>query len=191
LENQDPLNPMDNTTFVSELAQFSSLEQLTTLNTSMTSLLEATQGEELIGATNFIGKTVTATGNTLVKSGDSVSSAAYTLSSDMADVKVYVLDSNYSVVKTDDLGAQSSGKQTYQWDGTDSDGSTTSDGTYYITVYATSSTGTTSSVTTSVSGTVTGTSADSSGAVQLTLSDGRTVSFTNVTSVTDSTDTSS
>jgi flagellar basal-body rod modification protein FlgD len=35
LKNQDPLNPSDSTQFVSQLAQFSSLEQLTNINTNV------------------------------------------------------------------------------------------------------------------------------------------------------------
>jgi flagellar basal-body rod modification protein FlgD len=38
LKNQDPLNPTDSTQFVSELAQFSSLEQLMNINTGVTAI---------------------------------------------------------------------------------------------------------------------------------------------------------
>ena len=52
LQNQDPLNPQDAGQFVSELATFSSVEQLTGLSKSMESVLESS-------VTNLIGKTVT------------------------------------------------------------------------------------------------------------------------------------
>jgi flagellar basal-body rod modification protein FlgD len=54
LQNQDPTNPADPTQFVSQLASFSSLEQMTQLNTNMTSVLDNS-------VTGLIGKTVTVT----------------------------------------------------------------------------------------------------------------------------------
>ena len=64
---QDPLNPMDDKEFVSQMAQFSSLEQLINLNTSMTSLTTATNNEQMINATSYIGKEVTISGNSIGK----------------------------------------------------------------------------------------------------------------------------
>ncbi len=52
LKNQDPMNPQDSSQFVSQLAQFSSLEQMTQLNTSFSNVLDNT-------ATSMIGQTVT------------------------------------------------------------------------------------------------------------------------------------
>ena len=54
LQNQDPLSPADPTQFVSQLAQFSSLEQMTQLNTNMTQVLDNS-------VTGLIGQTVTVT----------------------------------------------------------------------------------------------------------------------------------
>jgi len=54
LQNQDPLSPADPTQFVSQLASFSSLEQITQLNTNMTSVLDNS-------VTSLIGKTATVT----------------------------------------------------------------------------------------------------------------------------------
>jgi flagellar basal-body rod modification protein FlgD len=57
LKNQDPLNPQDSSQFVSQLAQFSSLEQMATMNASMETVLETS-------VTNLIGKTATVADNT-------------------------------------------------------------------------------------------------------------------------------
>jgi len=54
LTYQDPLKPLDNFQFVSQLAQFSQLQQSQTLNDQMTSLLaaqSATQATSLLGRT--------------------------------------------------------------------------------------------------------------------------------------------
>jgi len=60
LKNQDPLNPQDGAAFSAQLAQFSSLEQLTNLNTAMTS--QNLNYTNLLNAqsVNLIGKEVTA-----------------------------------------------------------------------------------------------------------------------------------
>lgn len=55
LKYQDPMNPADGTEFASQLAQFSSLEQLTNLNDSIESLAMDTNS---LQAVNLIGKTV-------------------------------------------------------------------------------------------------------------------------------------
>lgn len=55
LTYQDPLKPMDNFQFVSQLAQFSQLQQAQTLNTSITTLLSA---QASLQATSILGKTV-------------------------------------------------------------------------------------------------------------------------------------
>ena len=55
LTYQDPLKPVDNTQFVSQLAQFSQLQQSQTLNDQVTSLLAAQAATQ---ATGLLGRTV-------------------------------------------------------------------------------------------------------------------------------------
>ena len=66
LQYQDPLKPMDNFQFVSQLAQFSQLQQSQTLNTSITSLLAA---QSSLQATGLLGKTVDVTINQMTQVG--------------------------------------------------------------------------------------------------------------------------
>lgn len=54
LKNQDPLKPMENTEFISQMAQFNSLRELMVLNKTMGELMTAqlvTQGSAMIGKT--------------------------------------------------------------------------------------------------------------------------------------------
>ena len=55
LENQDPLNPMEDTDMLGELAQFSSLEQLTAVNETLESMAEAFNAQLVNSAVSFIG----------------------------------------------------------------------------------------------------------------------------------------
>ncbi len=55
LSYQDPLEPMDNTEFVSQMAQFSSLEQMENMNSTMSAFLK---NQSLAESAGLIGKTV-------------------------------------------------------------------------------------------------------------------------------------
>lgn len=57
LQNQDPNNPVDQTQMLAQLAQFSSLSEMQSLNQTMTS---SAQFSQLSQSAGLIGKTVTA-----------------------------------------------------------------------------------------------------------------------------------
>lgn len=59
LQNQDPLNPTDNSEMIAQLAQFSSLEQMTNLNTSFETLSGNVDQLSFVSANALIGQTVT------------------------------------------------------------------------------------------------------------------------------------
>ncbi|MDX8365068.1 flagellar hook assembly protein FlgD [Cytobacillus sp. IB215665] len=58
LQNQDPLNPMEDKDFIAQMATFSSLEQMTNMNDSIERLIEQTVQTNLVSYQQFVGKEV-------------------------------------------------------------------------------------------------------------------------------------
>ncbi len=58
LQNQDPTSPMDDKEFISQMAQFSSLEQMQNMTKAMGDLLESQQQSQLMNYSTFVGKEV-------------------------------------------------------------------------------------------------------------------------------------
>jgi flagellar basal-body rod modification protein FlgD len=116
LKNQDPLEPMKGTDFAAQLAQFSSLEQLTNLNSS----LEA-QGtnQMMLGyaqSVNMIGKEAVAnSGNSIVTNGQTAE-LNYNLSSNAQSVTISILDTDGKIVRTWDESAKTAGMNSTTWD---------------------------------------------------------------------------
>jgi len=141
LQAQDPLAPMEGQEFASQLAQFSSLEQLTNVNGN----LEASQAFDVAMSNNsaiaLIGKNVDAPGNAVdLKSGE-VETLSFSLDGDAADVSIDIFNSTGAIVSTIDLGAQTKGLREYVWNGTDSSGALLPAGNYTFNVTASDSVG--------------------------------------------------
>ncbi|ADU30753.1 flagellar hook assembly protein FlgD [Evansella cellulosilytica] len=57
LQNQDPLNPMEDKEFIAQMAQFTSLEQMTNMNTNLQKFLDSHQNQ-FVSHSELIGKEV-------------------------------------------------------------------------------------------------------------------------------------
>ncbi|MBT5633008.1 MAG: hypothetical protein HOJ13_09795 [Nitrospina sp.] len=141
LEAQDPLSPMEGQEFASQLAQFSSLEQLTNVNTN----LETSQAFDIALSNNssisLIGKTVDAPGNTIDLESGEVESLSFSLDNDATSTTIDIFDSTGAKVSTVDLGAQASGLHQFVWNGTNTSGELLPAGNYTFNVTASDSTG--------------------------------------------------
>jgi flagellar basal-body rod modification protein FlgD len=143
LQNQDPLNPMDNAQMTSQLAQLQTVTGVNKLNTTLESLQSSYKSTESMQATNLIGRGVLVDGNNVTLAG-SKGVLGVNLASDADDVKVVISDAKGNEVETMDLGAQKAGVTPLAWDGVpdatklDSSGKpiTLADGNYTFKVVA-------------------------------------------------------
>jgi flagellar basal-body rod modification protein FlgD len=155
LKHQDPLNPMESTEFTAQLAQFSSLEQLFSMNENLTGIQKMLSNQDKENLLELIGKTVKADDNTiLIKDGGSAS-GSYLLQ-DRADVTISIYDSNGFEIRTLNLGTQNAGEYDVEWDGRDESGDIVEDGIYTFEVIAKDDAGNYVTASTYTSGEVTG-----------------------------------
>jgi flagellar basal-body rod modification protein FlgD len=154
LSLQDPLNPMDSTEFTAQLSQFSSLEELSNINSTLTDVLAYQQSMQNASVAGFIGKDVTAEGNTTYLQDRA--EIQYELADDTAAVNITVIDKTGKLVLSENIGGQNGGEQKYIWDGEDLHGNALPDGVYRFEVEAFDNSGNRVDVATATSGVVAG-----------------------------------
>lgn len=116
LQNQDPLNPMDNAQMTSQLAQLQTVTGVNKLNTTLESLKASYQSSESLAATNLIGHGVLVEGNGVqLAKGQAI--MGIELASPADKVQLVVKDGGGNEVATIDLGAQEAGIIPVAWDG--------------------------------------------------------------------------
>ncbi len=166
LQNQDPSSPMDTNQFTSELVQFTGVEEQINTNTTLTSLIQATQGDEVIQGTNLVGKPVSVTSNQ-ISLQDSTAGAAFTTAS-AEPTTIKITDANGNDIL--DVSATSkAGSNTWTWNGTNNAGKTVPDGVYNTAVTGTASgASSATAIPFTVNGTATGV-ANNNGSVVLNL----------------------
>lgn len=110
LQNQDPLSPLDSANFSSQLAQFSSLEQLTQINQRLTDQSKSTTGR--FEAVGFIGREVTGPSLGIAVRGGAATTLDYSLTQTGA-VQAKIVDSSGHQVADVVLGSQGAGDYTF------------------------------------------------------------------------------
>ena len=156
LKNQDPTQPMDDTAFVAQLAQFSALEQMTNVNTNLTTLITA-QGTSLqTTAASMIGKTAVFQSDSVVLQADTPAVFTANLSQAATSATAVVQDSDGNTVRTLQLGTCASGTNHFSWDGKNDSGDTVDPGTYTVNVTASDINGKSISLTQNGSAVITG-----------------------------------
>lgn len=141
LQNQDPLEPLDGTDYSAQLAQFTSLEQLTNINDSIMQGIDAnyllTQSINNTMTAGLIGKDVKIAGESVSYIGQDSTNIGYELPADAKGVEVKVFDDAGNNIKTfTDLDV-GKGEYKLSWDFTDDRGNKLSHGNYRVEIDAT------------------------------------------------------
>ncbi|WP_319778611.1 flagellar hook assembly protein FlgD [Maridesulfovibrio sp.] len=189
MQNQDPANPMEDKEYMAQMAQFSSLEQLTQVNSNIKTMIDNGTQDQMVSAVGFIGKEVKAEGYTVSREGDKVSKIFYGLGEPVANAFINIYDSNKNLMRTVQLGSKAKGTYEFEWDGKDWADKNVPDGVYTIAMAAEDANGSPVMVKTEVSGEVSGVVSEG-GQQYLHLKDGRYINFLNIKEVVSPTDVS-
>lgn len=148
LQNQDPLNPMQNAELTSQLAQISTVEGITNLKNTMLAISGQIDVSQSMNAVAMIGKGVLIPGSTVKVGVDSenpservVTPYGLDLQGDAHKVQVRIADSNGAVVRTIDIDEKDTGVYTLAWDGKNDSGVAMEPGAYTVSVLATDADG--------------------------------------------------
>jgi flagellar basal-body rod modification protein FlgD len=186
MNNQDPLNPVDNNQLTTQMAQISTVTGINNLNGSVQSLLTQLQQSATMQSAQLTGHSVMVAGSALPLAANSGSSTGvsavggFSLAGAASNVTVNVLNSSGQTVQTLNLGAMSSGFQDFTWDGSTAAGSTAAAGSYTFQVSATASNGSGVGATAYNLLSIVGTVPQSNGTLNLMLSNGTQVPYSAV-----------
>lgn len=135
LKNQDPLKPMDSSSFIAELAQFSQLEQSANQSALLGKVLDAQNSSLQYSLLPLVGREVRIEG-AMIELGAAPAPLDYNLSEDAVSVRASIVNAASQPIRTLDLGSQSAGNQHVMWDGRDHNGTMMPPGTYTYAIAA-------------------------------------------------------
>ncbi|MEO1172539.1 MAG: flagellar hook capping FlgD N-terminal domain-containing protein [Myxococcota bacterium] len=169
ISNQDPLEPMEDTEFIAQLAQFSALEQQMVTNDLLENLEIGQVATVNTQVTSLIGSQVTVLAQDFeVASSGVVPELEIQLPFSAEAVTVNVVNSDGTTVKQIEMGSTAAGRNALPWNGLDDEGQPLPAGTYSVDVFATDTNGEELSGNLLVNAPVTGVTYES-GAAQLLI----------------------
>ncbi|RDE05880.1 flagellar hook assembly protein FlgD [Sphingomonas aracearum] len=136
LNNQDPFEPVDNTQMVAQMAQFSQVAGISSMDSTLQAIAAKLNATTASDALSYVGRTVLTPGTTAYPRTAGGIAGAVELDGAATSVKVSITDANGSVLKSLDLGAQSAGTVNYDWDGKTDAGTAAGDGPYKVSIVA-------------------------------------------------------
>lgn len=136
LQNQNPLEPVKNEAFVAQLAQFSQLEALTNMQTSLDTFVTSMSGERMLNSASLIGKKVAVSDSLTQLNAGGTINASIDLPEGAAGIQINVHDARGNLVQELIAGPQTPGTTPVQWNGQDAMGNPAPAGLYRLTAQA-------------------------------------------------------
>lgn len=117
MKNQDPTSPFKAEQMATEMAQFTSVEQLQNVNQNLHKMATQNQPLERLAMTHLIGKVVTVDRERFTHMENSNESLTFNLPKDATTVKVTIFSDSGETILQKDLGPMKTGEQSFSWDG--------------------------------------------------------------------------
>jgi flagellar basal-body rod modification protein FlgD len=135
MQNQDPLNPLDNAQVTSQMAQLSTVTGVDKLNSTMEALMGSYQTSQSLQAASMIGHGVLTPGSG-VELADKTALMGVEVGQPVDKLEVTIYDVAGKEVQKINLGAQQPGMIPVPWDGKMADGADAPSGQYSFKVDA-------------------------------------------------------
>ena len=119
MQNQDPLNPMDNAQITTQMAQISTVNGIDGLNKSITAMNAMLMQSQSLEAASLVGRQVLVAGNDLRLDESGVAVAGFELTGPADSVVVNVKNAAGRIIDSINLGAGSAGRQSFGWKSAD------------------------------------------------------------------------
>ena len=117
MENQDPLSPQENSEFIAQLAQFSSVEGLERLNSNFDSFTSSFISNQALQASSLVGRSVSVPSSEAELEEGGVVGGTIDLPASTTDLSINIYDEQGSLVELIPIGAQAAGNVVFRWDG--------------------------------------------------------------------------
>jgi len=131
-QNQDPFEPMDNGEFLGQLAQFSTVNGIGSLNTAFGGLAASMQDNQALQAAGLVGHSVLAVTDIGHLNDSDTLRGGLELESSASNVQIDITDPSGQLVQRLNLGQQPPGIVKFEWDGVDSSGQRANSGHYQV-----------------------------------------------------------
>jgi flagellar basal-body rod modification protein FlgD len=154
LKNQDPTNPADSNTFLTQLAQLSQVQGITQLNTSFSTLSSSLSSSQALQASSLLGHQALVTSTKASLAANGTVTGAVNVPQTTSQVLLTIKDASGVLVRQINLGAQSTGLASFSWDGKAGDGTQAPASTYTLSAQYAGATSGSTAATTLVNGTV-------------------------------------
>jgi len=132
LKHQDPLKPMENSEFLGQMAQFSTVQGISGMQESMKSLAESMVGDQVLRGAVLIGHEVLVPSEKIALDGSSGQVSGVVAAPVPGVVNFEIKDDNGRLVKTISVRAEKAGEVEFTWDGTDEGGKRLPAGSYSV-----------------------------------------------------------
>ena len=133
LSNQDPLEPLDSSDFLTQVAQFSQLAGIQDMSRSVDLLASSLQSTQALQASTLVGREVSVPGSrVLLESAGEGAGGAVVLPAASGEVRVTITTPAGTPVRSIELGALGAGETRFQWDGLTSAGEPAPPGYYGV-----------------------------------------------------------